>query len=310
MQKELQQQKGVKQQLFKGTYVFKQNGKEIGRSQNLITTNGRKTILQYLAGVRQNWASDMSIGAISTTPTSNDVELNFETLRFPVNLKTYSPAANGNPDLIIVRATVPANIYANIYEIGLYADTKNSNAAIRNNSILVDFSNISSWTALAGEVNLVEFTPQADNSPRIGPYAVQLNSDTNYTNSSYSFSLQNYSDVDTLKLLAYNTAAGNLTVTLTDISGSSTSYTYTLTDNVDYQVLSVPFNATDKFLNTISTVSLTTDSSAVVTIDCIKASTTAELAQDDYIVSKSVLDVPIAKIFNVPLDIEYYVELL
>jgi hypothetical protein len=52
--------------LFKGTYVFKQNGLEIGRTNNLITSNGRNLILEFLAGARQNWAADMAIGAMPT----------------------------------------------------------------------------------------------------------------------------------------------------------------------------------------------------------------------------------------------------
>ena len=35
---------------MKGTYIYKQNGIEIGRSENVITTDGKKSILQYLAG--------------------------------------------------------------------------------------------------------------------------------------------------------------------------------------------------------------------------------------------------------------------
>jgi hypothetical protein len=296
--------------LFKGTYVFKQNGVEIGRSENIITSSGRKMILQYLAGTRTNWASDMAIGAIQGTPNASDIELNFETLRFPVNLKTFAQASASHPDLIIVRATVPASVYANIYEIGLFADTKNSNAEIRNDAILVDFANITNWIVNNGEVNVTEFIPQADNSPRIGQYSVQLMPNTSYSNSSYSFSLQNYGEIDTLKILAHNAVAGNLTITMTDVSGVTTSFTYSLSTNPDYHILSVPFNSTDKYLNTISKVEFTTDNDASIVIDCVKASTTAELSVDDYIVSKSYLSVPIGKDHNIPLDIEYYVELL
>jgi len=252
----------------------------------------------------------MAIGAIQGTPNASDIELNFETLRFPVNLKTFAQANASHPDLIIVRATVPASVYANIYEIGLFADTKNSNAEIRNDAILVDFANITNWIVNNGEVNVTEFIPQADNSPRIGQYSVQLMPNTSYSNSSYSFSLQNYGEIDTLKILAHNTVAGNLTITMTDVSGTSTSFTYSLSTNPDYQILSVPFNSTDKYLNTISKVEFTTDNDATIVIDCVKASTTAELSVDDYIVSKSSLSVPIGKDHNIPLDIEYYVELL
>ena len=69
---------------FKGTYVFRQNNIEIGRSSNLITTNGRKMILEYLSKSRTDWAVDMAIGALPTTPTATDIQLNYETGRYPV----------------------------------------------------------------------------------------------------------------------------------------------------------------------------------------------------------------------------------
>ena len=296
--------------MFKGTYVFKQLGKEIGRSNNIITNNGKKVILQYLAGTRNNWAADLAIGAIPTTPTANDVELNFETLRVPVNMKTFIYETSTNPNLIVVRGTIPANVYANIYEIGLYADTQVSNVSLRDNRILVEFSDLNNWITNSGVVNVIPYVPQAEFSPRIGGNSVELISNTVYSNSSYSFSLQGYSSIDTLQILAYNTVAGTLTITMSDTEGGNTSFSYVLNDNSDYQVLSVPFNPTDTYLGTINTVTFSTDSTAVITIDTVKASTTAELTNNDYVISKSVLETPIAKIYGVPLDIEYYVELL
>ena len=296
--------------MFKGTYVFKQLGKEIGRSNNIITNNGKKVILQYLAGTRNNWAADLAIGAIPTTPTANDVELNFETLRVPVNMKTFIYETSTNPNLIVVRGTIPANVYANIYEIGLYADTQVSNVSLRDNRILVEFSDLNNWITNSGVVNVIPYVPQAEFSPRIGGNSVELISNTVYSNSSYSFSLQGYSSIDTLQILAYNTVAGTLTITMSDTEGGNTSFSYVLNDNSDYQVLSIPFNPTDTYLGTINTVTFSTDSTAVITIDTVKASTTAELTNNDYVISKSVLETPIAKIYGVPLDIEYYVELL
>ena len=35
-----------------GTYRFIENGVEVGRAENLITTNGKRAWMQYLAGLR------------------------------------------------------------------------------------------------------------------------------------------------------------------------------------------------------------------------------------------------------------------
>jgi len=305
---------------FKGTYIFKQNGIEIGRSENLITTNGRKVLLQYLSGVRSNWASDMALGAINTAPSVSDIELNFETIRVPVSLKTYKSATDNNPDLIIVRGTLPESLYANIYEIGLYPDSKITDVANRNDRIITDFSDLSNWAASVNDVSqnilnqgtvyLTGYSPQSESSPRIGGFSVDLAQNTEYENNTFDFNLLGYSSLDTLKVLAYNTVAGVLTITLVDTENNSFVFTYTLQENAGYQILSVPFPSNVLFNNTIETVRIATDNTASVTIDAIKASSSAELTSEDYLISKSVLSTPIAKIYGTPLDIEYYVQIL
>jgi len=305
---------------FKGTYVFKQDGKEVGRSENLITTNGRKVLLQYLAGTRVDWAADMCFGAIDTAPSLSDIELNFETARVPVSLKTYKSATSGNPDLIIVRGTLPASLYANIYEIGLYPESRITDVANRNNRIITDFSDLSNWVASIadqsqsitdqGTVSITGYSAQGAASPRIGGFSVDLAQNTSYQNNTFGFNLLGYSDLDTLKILAYNTAAGIVTITLKDVQNNSYVFTYTLSDNAGYQILSAPFPANVSFTNTINSITIATDNTASVTIDAIKASVSTELTNEDYLISKSVLSTPIAKIYGTPLDVEYYVQIM
>jgi hypothetical protein len=305
---------------FKGTYVFKQGGKEIGRSENLITTNGRKVLLQYLSGIRTEWAADMCFGAIDTAPSTSDVELSFETARVPVSLKTYKSATGGNPDLIIVRGTLPASLYANIYEVGLYPESRITDVANTNNRIITDFFVLSNWVASIsdqsqtitdqGTVSITGYVPQGTASPRIGGFSVDLAQNTMYENNTFGFSLAGYSDLDTLKILAYNTVAGILTVTFKDVQNNSYVFNYTLSDNSGYQILSATFPANISFTNTISSINIKTDTTASVTIDAIKASVSTELTTEDYIISKSALSTPIAKVYGTPLDIEYYVQVL
>ena len=308
--------------MFKGTYVFKENGKEIGRSSNLITTNGRKVLLQYLAGIKSTWASNLAIGAITTPPTINDTQLNFETGRYPITLRTYQAATVSTPDLIIVRATLPALMYANIYEVGVYPEDSLSNISNRSNNIIVDFSDLTNWTTTAGSTYISGFTPGLNSSPRIGGYSVELAPNTTVYNNTYSIDLSNYDESDNLQILAYNTTAGALSVKMTNSSGYSAIFNYSLSSNSEYQVLSVPFPSTiydsnssvvaspPRFLNTINSVTITTDSTASGTIDVIKTSSASKLTNNDFIISKSVLSTPIAKTYGVPLDVEYYIELL
>jgi hypothetical protein len=308
--------------MLKGTYVFKQNGIEVGRSQNLITTNGRKVILQNLAGVKTEWASNLSIGAIPTAPTVNDVQLNYETGRYPVTLKTYQSATLSTPDLIIVRATLPTLMSANIYEVGIYPENSTTSASNRNNNILVDFSDLTNWVVDLGSIATNSFTPGADHSPRIGNYSVSLTQNTSMYNNTFSLNFSDYSELDTMQILARNTVAGFLTMTVTDTDGFTADFVYSLADSSDYQILTKAFPATIKNANgdllTLSTKALgpiksirfTTDSTAAVTIDAVKTSTLQELRSNDFIISKSILNTPIPKIYGTALDVEYYIELL
>jgi hypothetical protein len=305
---------------FKGTYVFKQDGVEVGRSENIITDDGRKTILQYLSGYRNEWASDLAIGAISNPPLSTDTELNFETARVPITLKTFRSKTLTDPDLIVLRGTLPSTMYANIYEIGVYPESKNTDIANRNNRILTDFSDLSNWVASVADINnqvamngtveITGFMPQAPQSPRIGGFSVEIYPNTSYYNNTYGFSLQGYSDIDTLKLLVYNTVAGNATVTMTDANNQTLTFNYVLSDNAGYSILSAPFPSGVQYLSTIKSINITTDSTGVLTLDAIKASTTRELTSTEYIISKSVLYNPIAKMYGITLDVEYYLQLL
>lgn len=306
---------------FKGTYVFKQNDIEIGRSSNIITSNGRKMILQYLSNARQDWAADMAIGALnSPSPTLSDLQLNFETARYPVTLKTFISANTiaSNPDLILVRATIPADLYANIYEIGLYATTNSTySTSTRNNVIIDSFSNLSSWIQSGGTVITNPYVAQGYSSPRIGANSVSFLPSTTYTNSNLSVGFSNYTPFDSLQLLVFNTTAGTVNVTLTDISGINQTLAFTTTANAGYSVLSVPFDTglgsiTNSIINftKLTSVSIATAASTYVTIDAIKVSSSSELSVEESLVSKSVLTNPIAKNPNVPLDVEYYVEML
>jgi hypothetical protein len=295
---------------FKGTYVFKQNGVEIGRSENIITSNGRKMILQYLCGLRQDWAADFAIGAISSQTSINDKQLSFETGRYPVTLKTLIAASSGNPDLIVVRGTIPENIYANIYEIGLYPTSALSSAASRNNKILEDFSYVNNWQVIDGFVDVQDFVASELNSPRIGDHSAVISPNSVYTNSSLSVPFANYTSLDKLELLLKDSVAGTLTLVLTDISGQTETLNYSIPTSSNAYALALNFSSNIFNFTNIQSISISTDSTAATTLDAIKVSTSEELSVEETLVSRSSLSTPIGKLYNVPIDIEYYIELL
>lgn len=299
-----------------GTYIFKQNGKEIYRSKNVITTYGKKYILEYLVRPSKDWSRSFAIGAMPTAATELDKELAFETYRFEVTGKSYQ---FGSPSIITIKGTMPESMQANIYEIGLYPQIIASSAYDRNNTMLADFSSIDQWDILSGSITINQFSPQSELSPRFGFYSITLNDqgeqETRYKNSSLNISTQGYGVMDSIKVLCrdVNTTdpdpAGNFYIVLTDSDGNSCNVYFTAQDQLGYQVLSAPIPTEFTNLFNISSVELVASPTTTITIDSIKVSTIAELSDEYYIASRSVLDIPIPKAYGVPLDIEYQVQL-
>jgi hypothetical protein len=72
--------------MIKGTYVFYQDGKEIHRSENVITKFGKRFITNFIAGNINTTKKDIAIGIDSTAAAENDTRLGFEFYRLPVTV--------------------------------------------------------------------------------------------------------------------------------------------------------------------------------------------------------------------------------
>jgi len=296
--------------MIKGTYVFKQGGIEIGRSENIITTHGKEAIVQYLADSTFEWASSIAVGSINTTPTLADLTLQYETARTGITLKSYK---NGSPSLIIVKGTLDANLSANIYEIGVFPSKTKQVFGTRDQLIIDDFSTIVNWTTSAGTAYTTNaYAAQSPYSPRIGLYSVGMSAASTIVNTNFNLDLSTYSPIDTLDLLV-NVASGKsgtLNVTLTDVNGLTSTLAYTFGSTTGYQVLSQALPSSIFALSNIKSVQFATvGANSAITLDALKIAVLSEISDTTSLVSRSVLTTPIAKIYGTPLDIEYYVQL-
>lgn len=107
-----------------GTYYFYQGGKLVGTHKNLITDEGKKAILRYLAAKVEAWSGGIAIGVGSSTPAATDVSMNFEIGRGEVDL--WSPDFADNS--IIVKGTIPVDVVGDIHEVGIHMQATNSRA--------------------------------------------------------------------------------------------------------------------------------------------------------------------------------------
>jgi hypothetical protein len=294
-----------------GLYVFKQDGIEIGRSKNLITTNGTSAILQYLTGNGGEWAGSIAIGAINTTANVNDLALKYEIARATIASKSYR---NGTPNLIVIKGRVDSLVAANIYEVGVFPANNDKVFGARDNLIVTDFSSPEDWVVNSGNVSQQAYAAQSPFSPRVGLYNFVLESNSSTTNNNFVFDLSSFSSLDSLDLLVSvdETKNGVIRVTLTDVNGISKQLNYSFNGSVTsgYQVLSQNFSSDISTLSNISTVRVETIGSfSDITIDSIRVSVLGEISNSTALVSRSTLTTPIAKIYGVPLDIEYYVQI-
>ena len=301
--------------MLKGTYVFKQDGIEIGRSNNIITTNGTRAILQHLTGSTLEWAASISVGAINTTPTTSDLSLKYEMARSPVTLKSYIP---GTPNLIVVKGTIAANVVGNIYEVGVFPQNTAQIFGGRDQLIIDDFSILPSWyingeSTIANSTLYNTFAAQSPYSPRIGAHSINLPANSTLASYNQSISLSKYSSLDTLDLLVNVPvgSSGGLTISLTDVNGvSAYFYEYIFGSVTGYQVISMQLPSNISTLSTISTIQISTiGTNSSIVVDAVRVSVLSEIGANTGIVSRSVLTSPIAKIYGVPLDLEYYLQI-
>lgn len=309
-----------------GTYVFKQNGEEIGRSQNIITANGTRAILQYLTGASQEWASAIAVGAIPTTASSADMTLEYEIARSAVTMKSYK---YGFPNLIIVKGTLSSEVSANIYEVGVYPYNTGQIFGRRDQLIIDDFSYSYNWlfskisgstvSAIPANSNSSyynNFAAQSVYSPRVGTYSLNIPANSTISNSNLSVNLSSYTSLNTFDILVNVAAgsAGTMTVTLTDVNGNTTSsplsYSFDASILSGYQILSTNLPSDIISLSSINNIAINTSgTNSSITLDAMRISLLSEIGDLSGLVSRSVLTTPIAKIYGTPLDIEYYVQI-
>jgi hypothetical protein len=101
----------------------------------MITTKGRSLLLQYLTGFVQSWAGAIEVGIGQTSPTTEDISLDFPFRRFPIDNMDYDEVNNK----VIVRATIPQDVSTGIYEIGLFS-AENFPEPIVGNRILLNYT--------------------------------------------------------------------------------------------------------------------------------------------------------------------------
>jgi len=278
-----------------GKYLIYENSELIGTYNNVLTTEGKSLIRNYLAGNIGAWSGSIAIGAMnSASPTVSDAGLEFEIVRVPVVL-----AAVKNND-IVLSADLDSTIAGRIFELGVYPTVTNSFSAGFDDRIIANFSE--DWLDTLGvslsssNFNGTDEVPEA----RVGYRNLIIGSSGINTEYSLGIDLSGYSDLDSMSILYETTSIGsNRTLRFTFYDNQLPTpgtkyYDFTLDGtSVGYKKVSAEFGLFTEngdFNNNISKIGISSSgSSAEVEIDSIKLDDADETNPNFALVSRALI---------------------
>ena len=319
---------------MRGTYIIKQNGQEIGRGENIITTEGKKQIAKSLAFQNTQWASKVALGAGGaassanglTAPASSDKFLDFEFTRLDIlsiSLLTDIPAVN--QIRLVAKTLIPENIAGIISEIGIFSSSINPDnfeVPIANCKVDELWEYINASGTLSDTEQLIP-SPHISSGtflPKIGPEALYINNIPTYSSSktirietSQDFSGAAESDSFILALNKTNTTSSSIQVKFCvdannyfyqNISSTSSGYQIVSRQKSQY---SASVTGTPSW-DAITYIEFVFTGNYEIYLDGVRVKRAVSDDQN-ILVSRTFLSSSVSKIEGVPLEIEYYLDL-
>lgn len=291
---------------MRGIYRFYQNGQLIRESENLLTTEGKRLILRYLAGQSPALAAAIGLGVSSVAASASDIILGFEIERVAVSLKN----ADYTNNVVLFKGTITQDEAFSIYEAGLWSAATNDLSGEFDSRLITTFdTDLEEWTNVTVDTT----------ANRTGPDAVRVNAAISSTTSprlDVDMDLSGYSANDTF-YLAFSKPNNNIStikLIFQDIvSGGSLSLTKTVSAlPTGYNILT--FRKGDfTSSGTISWDSISRfgfdvtagGTAGYVILDGLRVEDLDTPNPDFVLVSHTVLGSPLVKTDVAPMDVEY-----
>lgn len=292
---------------MKGIYRFYQNGELVGESENLLTTEGKRLILRYLAGQAPDLGGAIGLGVGAVAANVADTRLTFEVDRAIVTLKN----ADYNTNVVIFKTTIPQEKVYKIYESCLWSTATNSLTDYSSRMLSTFDLDVETWSSMTVDSTI------ARTSLDSGRVDAGSNATTS-TRLQVDMDLSGYSGNDVF-LLAFNKVNANITdlaLAFENSTGGSFKSNISIAGlSTGYNVLAFPksgFTAT----GTIDWAAITQfgvdvkagPTAGYVILDGLRIEDTDTINQDFILVSRSVLGTPLTKTDIAPMDIEYALE--
>jgi hypothetical protein len=294
--------------MMKGTYRFYQHGELIATQKNLITSEGERLLLRYLAGSAPSIGSAIALGVMQTPATISDVRLGYEVYRASVDVRSIDYNAN----TVLFKGVIEQNAVFTLYEAGLWSTETNALGATDSVSLTTFDLATEEWT------NVTTDATQA----RTSEDSIRVDATANATTSPrlvVNMDLTGFSTEDVFSLAFYKANNNITSITLyfgNSLTGGSLTLTKTISAMpVGYNV--VQFRKGDFVVNggitwdAIDTLGFNVTAGGTagyVILDGLRVEDTDTPDQDHILVSRTVMSTPLVKSSTAPMDVEYTLE--
>jgi hypothetical protein len=306
---------------MKGTYIFKQNGLELGRCENVITTAGKAQIAKSLSNQTSQWAGTIAIGSGTSAAAEANVKLDFEYGRGAViSISSASGVPSAGKTRLTAKAVLSENISGKISEVGLFSSTASNDEF---ETALVSCDEAESWDYQKTDgtwAELIDVSGYSTTVGRAGNQSIYFNSVPTYSSgrrvrffASFDFSEASYADKFVFAVQKTGGSAGNISVrfytdetnyftaTLTAIPSGTNTYQI-----LEYAKSSWTASGAPDWSN-ITFIEINNPEGNIY-LDAIRINR-AVAGTQSILVSRSLPSPEITKVEGTPLEIEYYLDL-
>lgn len=307
---------------MKGTYIFKQNGLELGRCENVITTAGKAQIAKSLSNQTSQWAGTIAIGSGTSAAAEANVKLDFEYGRGAViSISSASGVPSAGKIRLTAKALLSENISGKISEIGLFSSTALNDEF---ESALVNCDEAESWDYQKTDgtwAELIDVSGYSTTVGRAGNQSIYFSSVPTYSSgkrvrffSSFDFSEASSADKFVFAVQKTGGSAGNISVRFyTDETNYFTATLTAISSGTNtYQILEYAKSSWTVGLGAPDWSNITfieiNNPEGNIYLDAIRINR-AVAGTQSILVSRSLPSSEITKVEGTPLEIEYYLDL-
>jgi len=309
--------------MLKGRYIFSENGKEIYRSENVVTLYGKRFLTNFIAGNIIDYRKDLAFGIDSTAAVDNDTRLGFEFYRIPVEFGTtdiYSDD-NGIKYFVVYKTVLPVDLAGVIKEVGTYPSRRTSSNSF-DSKFISDFSDSFAWRdsesfnpersstgALIGE-DVLSFTSGVGTEKEYFCTITESDFSGYSVNDSIRLSYyKNDNNLEKIKIRFYSSDIAYYEVEINDNSGTGNK----ISDDILLSVLYAGANSENPDISKINKIGIVvvpkTGLQSTVGMDGLRINDEDSFDPTYGLISRSVLSTPLTKVIGRLVDVEYRMEL-